>query len=35
LRGVRAADAASRGARGDLNLLPEGIDLEAAADARS
>jgi len=33
LRGVRAADAASRGARGDLNLLPEGIDLEAAADA--
>ena len=33
LRGLRAADAAARGARGDLALLPDGIDLEAAADA--
>ena len=33
LRGLRAADAAAHGARGDLNFLPEGADLEAAADA--
>jgi 2-methylcitrate dehydratase PrpD len=33
LRGLRAADAAAHGARGDLNILPEGLDLEAAADA--
>jgi 2-methylcitrate dehydratase PrpD len=32
LRGLRAADAAAHGARGDLNVLPEGIDLEAAPD---
>jgi 2-methylcitrate dehydratase PrpD len=33
LRGLRAADAAARGAHGDLNVLPEGIDLEIAPDA--
>ena len=33
LRGLRAANAASKGARGDLNALPEGVDLEAASDA--
>jgi 2-methylcitrate dehydratase PrpD len=33
LRGLRAADAAAHGARGDLDLLPEDADWEAAADA--